>query len=58
LFVEKKGKIVKNCTDNCLAFLVDVAGHLNNLNKKLEGIDNLITEMYYNIRAIKFKLRL
>jgi hypothetical protein len=41
-----------------IAFLVDVTGHLNNLNKELHGKDKLITDMYNNIKAFRVKLRL
>jgi hypothetical protein len=44
--------------DNDLACLVDVTGHLNNLNKELQGEDKLITDMYNNIKAFRAKLRL
>jgi hypothetical protein len=39
-----------------LAFLVDVTCYLNNLNKELQGKDNLITNMYDNIKTSKVKL--
>jgi hypothetical protein len=41
-----------------LAFLVDVTGHLTNLNKELQGKDKLITDMYNNTKAFRVKLRL
>jgi hypothetical protein len=41
-----------------LAFLVDETGHLNNLNKELQGKDKLITDKYDNIKVFKVKLRL
>jgi hypothetical protein len=37
---------------------VDVTGHLNTLNKELQGKDKLITEMFDSIKAFKVKLRL
>jgi hypothetical protein len=37
---------------------VDVTGHLNTLNKELQGKDKLITEMFASIKAFKVKLRL
>jgi hypothetical protein len=39
-------------------FLVDVTDYLNNLNKELQGKDKLITDMYNNIKAFRFKFRL
>jgi hypothetical protein len=45
-----------------LAFFVGrpllVTGHLNTLNKELQGKDTLITEMFDSIKAFKVKLRL
>jgi hypothetical protein len=37
---------------------VDVTGHLNNLNKELQGKDKLITDMHNNIKAFRVELRL
>jgi hypothetical protein len=37
---------------------VDGTGHLNTLNKELQGKDKLITEMYDSIKAFNVKLRL
>jgi hypothetical protein len=57
LFMEKKGRNIEELNDEGwitdLAFLVDVTGHLNNLNKELQGKDKLITDMYNNIMAFK-----
>ncbi|KAE8745816.1 hypothetical protein FOCC_FOCC007463 [Frankliniella occidentalis] len=39
-----------------LAFLVDITGHLNDLNKKLQGKAYLITDMYRDISAFQDKL--
>ncbi len=41
-----------------LAFLVDITGHLNDLNKTLQDKNNLITDMYREITAFKEKLKL
>jgi hypothetical protein len=57
LFMEKKGRNIEELNDEGwitdLAFLVDVTGHLNNLNKELHGKDKLITDMYNNIMVFK-----
>jgi hypothetical protein len=37
---------------------MDVTGHLNTLNRELQGKDNLFTEMFDSIKAFKVKLRL
>jgi hypothetical protein len=36
------------------AFLVDATGHLNSLNKEMQGKDKLITEMF-DVKAFKLK---
>jgi hypothetical protein len=58
----EKGRNIEELNDEGwitdLAFLVDVTGHLNNLNKELQGKDKLITDMYNNIKAFRVKLRL
>ena len=41
-----------------LAFAVDIFSHVNELNVKLQGKDQLVHEMYTNIRAFKSKLTL
>ena len=41
-----------------LAFLVDVTSHLNDLNMKLQGKNQLITEMMGHVRAFELKLQL
>jgi hypothetical protein len=38
------------------AFFVDVAGHLDTLNKELQAKEKLITEIFNNIMALKVKL--
>jgi hypothetical protein len=62
LFMEKKGRTIEELNDEgwitYLAFLVDVTGHLNNLNKELQGKGKLITDIYNNIKAFRVKLRL
>jgi hypothetical protein len=60
--MEKKGRNIEELNAEGwitnLAFLVDVTGHLNNLNKELQGKDKLITDMYNNTKAFRVKLRL
>ena len=41
-----------------LAFLTDVTDHLNDLNIKLQGKDQIITQMYDHVKSFKVKLRL
>nr|WPK86729.1 NLRC3-like protein 86 [Sebastes schlegelii] len=41
-----------------LAFLVDLTGHLNTLNKSLQGQDQLVPQLYTHIKAFCVKLRL
>ncbi len=41
-----------------LAFLVDITGHLNKLNKKLQGRDQLVNVMYEQVVAFQCMLRL
>jgi hypothetical protein len=48
----KKDGWIKN-----LAYFVDVTGLFNNFNNELK-IQMLLAEMYDNIKALKFKLRL
>jgi hypothetical protein len=62
LFTEKKGRNAEEFNDEAwitdLAFLVDVIGHLNKLNKELQGKAKLTTDMNVNIKAFKVNLRL
>ncbi|XP_074498629.1 general transcription factor II-I repeat domain-containing protein 2-like [Sebastes fasciatus] len=41
-----------------LAFLVDLTGHLNTLNKSLQGKDQLVPQLYAHMKAFCVKLRL
>ena len=43
---------------NDLAFLVDITRYLNELNTKLQGKDQLITDLFSHINAFKVKLLL
>jgi hypothetical protein len=60
--MEKKNKRIEELDDegwiSDLAFFVDVTGHLNTLNRELQGKDKLMTEMFDSIKAFKVKLRL
>ena len=38
-----------------LAFAVDILTHTNELNKKLQGNDQFVHEMYTNVRTLKPK---
>jgi hypothetical protein len=59
---KRKAKNIEELNDGGLmtdlAFLVDVTGYLNNLDKELQGKDKLITDMYNDIKAFRIKLRL
>jgi hypothetical protein len=59
--MEKSGRNIEELNDegwitDLAAFLADVNGHLNNRNKKLQGKDKLITDMYDIVKALKVKL--
>jgi hypothetical protein len=59
--MEKKGRNTGEKNDGWttnLAYLVDVTGHMNNLNKELQGKEKLITNMYNSIKAFKARLQL
>jgi hypothetical protein len=69
LFMEKKNKRIEELDDEewisdvafffvcvCVCVDVDVTGHLNTLNKELQGKDKLIREMFNNVKAFKVKL--
>ena len=61
-FMKMKNKAVTLLADFTflcnLAFLTDITDHLNALNLKLQGKDQIITEMYDNVKSFKVKLRL
>lgn len=61
-FMKSKGKEVHELSDNIwisdLAFLTDIMEHMNCLNIKLQGKNQVITEMYDSVRAFVIKLRL
>ena len=62
LFVEMKDHHVPELFDELwlqdFAFLVDITTHLNELNTKLQGKDQLVTHLYEHIEAFQVKLRL
>lgn len=61
-FMEMKGKPFPEIHDQkwlCdLAFLVDIMGHLNELNLKLQKQGQLVNELYNHLKAFQNKLRL
>ena len=62
LFVEMKDHHVPELQNESwqmdLAFLVDITTHLNELNTKLQGKNQLVTQLYEHIKAFQLKLRL
>lgn len=61
-FMELKGKPIPELSSETwildLAFLVDITEHLNLLNVKLQGRNQLITDVYGNVKAFEMKLSL
>ncbi|XP_049291704.1 general transcription factor II-I repeat domain-containing protein 2A-like [Anopheles funestus] len=61
-FLETKGKPEPLLRDENwlwkLAFAADITTHLNLLNLKLQGRDNLISDLYTHIKAFRLKLTL
>jgi hypothetical protein len=59
LLMQKRGRNIEELNDKGwitdAAFVVGVTPHLNNQNKELQRKLKLITEMYDNIKAFKFK---
>ena len=62
LFVELKGHHVPELQNDSwlmdLAFLVDITTHLNELNTKIQGKNQIVTQLYEHIKAFRLKLRL
>lgn len=54
-FMDQKGKDVTELCDNDwlqgLAFMVDITEHLNWLNVRMQGRNQVVTEYYNNIRV-------
>ncbi len=61
-FMAEKGKPVPQLEDKVFlmdfSFLVDITAHLNDLNLKLQGKGNLITDMFDQVLAFEMKLKL
>ena len=61
-FLEMKNKAVPllaDATFQCnLAFLTDITHHLNELNLKIQGKKQIITQMYDQVKSFKVKLHL
>lgn len=61
-FIQSKDKAVRHFTDEAwlsdLGFLTDITSHLNDLNKKLQGKDNLSHELFDALKAFEVKLDL
>ncbi|KAI7811513.1 putative general transcription factor II-I repeat domain-containing protein 2A-like, partial [Triplophysa rosa] len=61
-FMESKNKSIPELENekwlSDLAFMCDITEHLNNLNVKLQGRKQLITEMRDSVNAFQMKLRL
>lgn len=61
-FMKMKNKPIPLLTDSTflcdLAFLTDITDQLNALNLKLQGKNQIITQMYDNVKSFKVKLRL
>ncbi|KAK0138753.1 General transcription factor II-I repeat domain-containing protein 2 [Merluccius polli] len=61
-FMESKQKVIPELEDekwlSDLAFMCDITEHLNVLNVKLQGRQQLITEMRDAVKAFQMKLRL
>ncbi len=62
LFMEMKEKPVLELSDEewflDLVFLVDIITHLNNLNMKLQGKDQLINNLFDHMKGFQIKFRL
>ena len=60
--MQQKGQSIPEFQDNewsCdFAFLIDITSHLNELNTRLQGKDQLISMMFDHIKCFKIKLRL
>ncbi|XP_072221995.1 general transcription factor II-I repeat domain-containing protein 2 [Leuresthes tenuis] len=59
-FLKEKDKPLRELSDPLwladLAFLVDLIGHLNTLNKSLQGKDQLVPQLYAHMKAFRAKL--
>jgi len=61
-FLKEKGRPLNELSDRIwladLAFLVHLIGHLNTLNKNLQGKAQLVPQLYAHMKAFRAKLRL
>ena len=61
-FLKEKGRSLPEISDPLwladLAFLVDLTNYLNTLNKRLQGKEQLVPQLYAHIKAFRAKLRL
>ncbi|XP_042272649.1 general transcription factor II-I repeat domain-containing protein 2-like [Thunnus maccoyii] len=61
-FLKEKGRPLHELSDPLwladLAFLVYLTGHLNTLNKRLQGKEQLVPQLYAHMKAFRAKLRL
>ncbi|KAM4629813.1 general transcription factor II-I repeat domain-containing protein 2-like [Polymixia lowei] len=61
-FLKEKGRPLHELRDPLwladLAFLVDLTDHLNTLNKRLQGKEQLVPQLYAHMKAFRAKLRL
>lgn len=61
-FMQSKDKAIPQFADEAwlsdLGFLADITSHLNDLNKKLQGKDNLVHELFDALKAFEVKLDL
>lgn len=61
-FLSVKNKLIKELTDDSwlcdFAFLVDITSHLNDLNSKLQGKNQFISEMANHVESFQKKLEL
>ena len=59
-FMESKGKPIPQLSDKKwvadLAFMVDIAEHLSDLNLKLQGRNQLVNVLFSHIKSFKGKL--
>lgn len=62
IFMIESGRPVSELSDDFfiwkLAFLVDLTGHINNLNLKLQGKNSVICDLYCHVKAFRQKLKL
>lgn len=61
-FMTSKGKLIEELEDkdwlSDLAFMVDLTGHLNELNIRLQGKDQFVHQIFQHVVAFETKLKL